>query len=432
MSEIDQARRAWPLPETVGAWSSVEQFRDQRPEAGQWVFWDDRVEAVLNGVYDSVHPLHVEVSPTYLCNFSCPWCSTRSAREEWSGEDVFSHPRASPLTVMRSGPMESVVDHLAEHRVEVMWVGGEPTMNPLLYPAVERLAGHGINQCVFTNGSLLNERHSRTLFDSGVVFVRVSLNSVTPEVHRRQHDYDDRRPYASRVLTNLGELARLRAQRASRTLLGVSIVVDAGNIDDVPATLSHLVELCGRHGHGAIDYAIVRPVFPMVGAHVDIDAGTRARFAESLVPGAPLVVRCEEAGIELVTPSASVAESGVNPLADDDLGCLAAGWFGEVTPTGEMLPCSDLYGDVEFAIGNVVTHSLDQIQRSPQRRDALARVAAAHCPSRRCPTNGRGHFFNRLFRDVERFRREGRMAEVRRWVDDLRTVLPRPEHSFFL
>ncbi len=112
---------------------------------------------VLAGRYHEVLPLHVEVSPTFLCNFACPWCSCRSAREEWSETDVFNHPRASPLTVMRQSRINAVVDHLAEHGVEIMWVGGEPTMNPLLYPAARRAHELGLNQCLFTNGSLFTK-----------------------------------------------------------------------------------------------------------------------------------------------------------------------------------------------------------------------------------------------------------------------------------
>ncbi|MGH3426854.1 MAG: radical SAM protein, partial [Mycobacteriales bacterium] len=98
---------------------------------------------MLAGRYHEVLPLHVEVSPTFLCNFACPWCSCRSAREEWSDTDVFHHPRSSPLTVMRRSRIDAVIDHLAEHRVEIMWVGGEPTMNPLLYSAVTRAHKRG-------------------------------------------------------------------------------------------------------------------------------------------------------------------------------------------------------------------------------------------------------------------------------------------------
>ena len=423
-------RKLWPLPQTVAGWGTRADFAMQRVESGQWVFWHDRMELVLAGRYHEVLPLHVEVSPTYLCNFACPWCSCRSARAEWSEEDVFSHPRATPLTVMRRPRLEAVVDHLAEHRIEVMWVGGEPTMNPLLYPAVVRGHERGVRQCIFTNGSLLNATQARTLFDAELAFIRVSLNAVTPEVHRRHHDYDARRPHVDRVLNNLEMLAELRARRESGTQLAVSVVVDRNNVDDIGPTVAFLADLCARHGSGAIDYVLLRPAFPMVGAEIDIDNYTRSIFAEHLTPGSVTRTRLIESGIDLITPEASIEV--IEPITDDDLGCLAAGWFGEVTPAGELLPCSDLYGDPAYFIGNIANDRIGAVWGSAQRRRVLASVRAERCASRRCPANGRGNHLNRVFREVERLRKLGRIEDVRRWAEDLRTVLPRPAHSFFL
>lgn len=96
------------------------------------------------------------------------------------------------------------------------------------------------------------------------------------------------------------------------------------------------------------------------------------------------------------------------------------------------MPCSDLYGDPERFIGNIATQSLDQVWAGPKRRLVLEQVRTSHCTSTRCPGNGRGHQLNRVFREIERRRREGRLPDVERWADELRTVLPRPEHSFFL
>jgi radical SAM protein with 4Fe4S-binding SPASM domain len=420
----------WPLPEHVGEWGNEDDFRRQRHESGQWVFWQDRFDQVLAGRYQDVLPLHVELSPTFLCNFSCPWCSCRSAREEWSEDDVFRHPRSTPLTVMRKPRLESVIDHLAEHGVEVMWVGGEPTMNPLLYAAATRAHQLGVNQCIFTNGSLFRPDQAASLFDSEFVFVRVSLNAVTTEVHQRHHDYDPRRPHAERVLSNLALLAQLRAEGRSRTLVGVSIVVDRGNVDDLIPTARFLGDLCTGSQSGKIDYVIMRPAFPLVGAQIDVDQATVDAFRRETAPDSQTRRILRNAGIDVIVPNASVA--AVEAIPEDDLGCLAAGWFGEVTPSGDMLPCSDLYGDPAFYIGNVATDSLKDIWASATRRSVLDQVRTQHCPSKRCPANGRGHHLNRVFRQVESLRQAGRLDEVLSWAERLREVLPVPEHSFFL
>ncbi|HET9895969.1 MAG TPA: radical SAM protein [Streptosporangiaceae bacterium] len=425
-------RRGWPLPEDLGSWGSEAEFTAQRPEAGQWVFWEDRVELALAGRYHEVLPLHVEVSPTYLCNFACPWCSCRSARGEWAEDDVFHHPRATPLTVMRKPRLEAVIDHLAEHNVEIMWVGGEPTMNPLLYPAAARAAEVGLNQCIFTNGSLFKPDQARALYDAGLVFIRVSLNAVTPEVHQRHHDYDPRRPYAERVLSNVEMLAELRAENRSRTLLGISVVVDERNVNDLQRTAEFLAAACGGSRPGRIDYVMVRPAFPLTGAEVDLSDSVVAEFARQTAEGSDLRRLLADAGIQLVIPEQSVARSGSQKIPEDDIGCLAAGWFGEVTPSGDMLPCSDLYGDPDFVIGNVEQESLHSIWNSARRGLVLDKVRTEKCASRRCPSNGRGYHLNRTFRRLEDLRRSGRLEVAQDWIDDIRRVLPRPEHSFFI
>jgi len=213
-------------------------------------------------------------------------------------------------------------------------------------------------------------------------------------------------------------------------MLGVSVVVVAFNITDIVPTVRLLADLCDRHGGRAVDYLMLRPAFPLTGAHVDVDEATRTSFLEQTAPGSAVRVLTEQAGIDLVVPDASVGE--MPTIERDDLGCLAAGWFGEVSPSGEMLPCSDLYGDPEYFIGNVATDSLTDIWAGSRRTAVLSKVAGRQCASTRCPANGRGHHLNRVFREVERYRRAGRTAEVARWMADLREVLDPPTHSFFL
>ncbi|QUQ68814.1 radical SAM protein [Kutzneria sp. CA-103260] len=432
---VTRSSSSWPLPHTVAGYGDEEAFRRSRKEAGQWVFWRDRVDLVLAGRYDEVKPLHVEVSPTYLCNFACPWCSCRSAREEWSETDVFNHPRATPLTVMREAKLDHVLEHLAEHQVGIMWVGGEPTMNPALYPAALRAHALGLQQCVFTNGSLLNADRIGTLFDANFVFVRVSLNAVTEEVHQRHHDYDPRLPYTARVLDNLEQLAEERAKQRSDTQVGVSIVVDERNLEDLAATAEHLVRLVERHGRDSLDYAIFRPAFPFYSAELDMRPETVDRFLDAVGAGSPWHRRMTDAGIDVVIPDDSVPDGTVLvedvPFADD-LGCLSAGWFGEVTPNGDHVLCSDRYGNPDYFIGNVAANGIDDLWSGDRRQTVLDLARTSNCYGTYCPRNGRGFHLNRVFRQIESLRRQGRLDEVRAWIEDLRTVLPEPKHSFFL
>lgn len=423
------ARTSWPLPEQIGRWGSRIEFDAQRPAAGQWAFYGTRVDLILEGRYHEVLPLHVELSPTFLCNFSCPWCSCRSAREEWSVEDVFKHPLASDTTVMREHRIHAVVDHLAEHDVEIMWVGGEPTMNKLLYTAAERAGAAGLAQCIFTNGSLLTEVQARRLFQAGLVFIRLSLNAVTPEVHRRHHDYAPGKRFSARVLRNVALLAELRRQQISATKVGISIVIDENNVDDLVPTAEFLRDTVAHTGDGTIDYVVLRTAIPYHGAEVKIDdrVGQAVNFA--LSDDSPMRRIYRDAGIEVVLPGDQRVEE---PIPEDDLGCLAAGWFGEVNPRGEILSCSDRYGDPDYVIGDLGLNSISTIWSSSQRTSVLQRAQTDRCASRYCPPGGRGNHLNRQFREVERLRRIGRLEDAQRWITDIREVVSAPKHSFYL
>jgi sulfatase maturation enzyme AslB (radical SAM superfamily) len=422
----------YPLPNQVASYGTRAAFDAARKATGQWVFWEDRVELVLAGRYDDVKPLHVELSPTYLCNFGCPWCSCRAAREDWSDEDVFTHPNATETTVMGREKMDRILDHLAPDHIGIQWVGGEPTMNPLFYPAVTRARELGLPQCVFTNGSLLNPKRLDTLFEAGLVFIRVSLDAVSRDVHQVHHGYRPERGYVDRVLGNVRELARRRAGRHSRTLVGISLVVDDTNLQDVLPTAEFLRSLCDEYGHGAIDYVICRPTYQFYTAQVRLGPGTSDGLQALIAAGSRVRAVLEDAGIEVVVPDDSFLSPHAPAPEGDGDACLSCGWFGEVTPNGDMVVCSDRYGNPDYFIGSLADEPIEVLWSGARRQSVLTMAERTSCYRTRCPRNGRGFSLNRIFHRVERFRKEGRMAEVRQWVDDLRAVLPRPEHSFFL
>jgi radical SAM protein with 4Fe4S-binding SPASM domain len=153
-------------------------------------------------------------------------------------------------------------------------------------------------------------------------------------------------------------------------------------------------------------------------------------FLALMGPCAPLRRTLTESGIDVVVPWQSTAPA---PAPEpDDRGCIGAGWFGEVTPNGDMVLCSDRYGNPDYFIGNIAQTTMDEIWAGDGRRSALRLAQRTACYQTNCPSNGRGFFFNRLFREIEQFRDRGRLEEVRAWISDLRDVLPVPTHSFFI
>ncbi|MBC6478984.1 MAG: radical SAM protein [Hormoscilla sp. GM7CHS1pb] len=428
---MNDKENLYPLPNQVCGYGNYAEFSSARKESGQWVFWEDRVELILEGRYEEVKPLHVELSPTYLCNFACPWCSCRTAREDWSYEDVFNHPHATESTVMSEKKLHQILDNLAAYKIGIQWVGGEPTMHPLLYPAVIRANELGLKQCLFTNGSLLNTDKLEILLDAEIVFIRVSLDAVTKSVHQIHHGYRPELNYVERVLSNLRELARRKSEINTSTIVGVSVVVDERNLHDLVPTALFIRQLCEEYGSGAVDYAIFRPTYQFYNAQVELKPDTQTKFATLVETSSEIYKLLTEVGINVVVPEASLQATD---FSSDNGGeaCLSCGWFGEVTANGDLVVCSDRYGNPDYFIGNLAENTIDNIWISEQRKQVLNLAEQTSCFKTFCPRNGRGFHLNNVFHKIEKYRREGKIHKVRQWIKDLKKTLPYPEHSFFL
>jgi hypothetical protein len=203
-------------------------------------------------------------------------------------------------------------------------------------------------------------------------------------------------------------------------------------LGDVVPSAKLIHRLVSEIRPGAIDYAIYRPVYPYYGAQAALGPDSVGRIRELLSADGPVAALLKDAGVAMVVPEASFVKPN-QPLpatfSDEGLGC---SWFGEVKPNGDMLVCSDRYGHPDYVIGNLLRSDSCSIWASDQRRQVFDTVRSGRCLRGFCPRNGRGFHFNRLFHQIERLRRAGRIDEVRRWVQDLRQIIEPPEHSFFL
>ncbi len=66
----------------------------------------------------------------------------------------------------------------------VILTGGEPSLSPLLFPALERARALGLHSRMITNGQLLaDEAFFRRCVDAGLSHIHVSLHSSREEVH---------------------------------------------------------------------------------------------------------------------------------------------------------------------------------------------------------------------------------------------------------
>jgi MoaA/NifB/PqqE/SkfB family radical SAM enzyme len=89
--------------------------------------------------------------------------------------------------------MRAEIDRLVEMRYDgVILTGGEPTVSPLLFPALGYARDKGLFSRMITNGQLLADREFfRRCVEAGLTHIHVSLHSYRPEVHDFITQYPD-------------------------------------------------------------------------------------------------------------------------------------------------------------------------------------------------------------------------------------------------
>ncbi len=94
--------------------------------------------------------------------------------------------------------MRDLIDGLADMDYDgVILTGGEPTLSPLLFPALAYAREKGLYSRMITNGQRLADRaFFHDCVEAGLTHIHVSLHSYRPEVH----DYITRYPDAWRTL----------------------------------------------------------------------------------------------------------------------------------------------------------------------------------------------------------------------------------------
>lgn len=428
-------RARFPIPDRVGEYCSRGEFLRLPKFMAQWVHWPKRVECVLEGRYHDILPAHFEGIFTLVCNFRCSHCTRRVTRTRWvEGGTWDLNTPIERRNTMHADGLRRAIDQIASMSVDnqmgIIWGGGDPTANPFTYDGMMYARRQEITSSFLTNGAFLEVDR---VLDADPILVRISLNCGSEEAHRRFHGYPADSDYFERAVQKMRELARKKLERLARTLVGISLIVDERNMDDVVAAVEKVQAVVDEVGPG-IDYVICRPVMNYAhfeGAWTQIRTDTKARAKEILSEDGTAGRILYELGIPLI----QIKDSFEMPPPQEfygDTRCLAYGLCGEIRHNGDVQLCSDSYGNPEYTIGNLFEQSLAEIWWSERRREVLERINAKECYKNICPHNSRGHHHNRVFHQIEEKRRTGQMEVVRQWIYDLQETTYPLRHSFFI
>lgn len=388
----------------------IEKFKAQRHSVATWVHNKEFVDKIITGEYDKITPLHIEVCSTYLCNFNCPWCSCRSSMARNKNEKNMSLPQ-----------LKHIIDECLKNSIGIQWTGGEPLINPAMILGIEYADKLGVNQCLFTNGSLLNEKIIDILLKTNLTFIRVSLNCVNEKCHSENHGYIDRN-LSKEVLKNLKLLCNKKSKMRSNVQVGISLVVDELTIDDFENTISFINKL-EKQNPKSVDYVVIRPVNLDICLINDLSDEFTVKYKKMINIETLEMLRASK--VDIVLPN--VEDS---PFVCDG-NCLGCNVFSEISPSGRMFMCSDKYGDLDYEIGNVFDDSIQDILNSKHRINILNNNKNCY-RSKNCPHYSRGLYFNSIFNQIENYRKQGNMKLVLKWIEELRQLIEPSNHTFFI
>jgi radical SAM protein with 4Fe4S-binding SPASM domain len=291
-------------------------------------------------------PVHLQVEVTGACNLRCQMClvAYREPVSRLSGS----------LRLEAFGGLLDAVPHLRSLTLQGL---GEPLLAPALAEMIALAKVRGIETGFNTNGTLLDERHRRTILDLGVDWVHVSVDAADASV------FESIRHGASygRVVGNLRSLIRERRERRvprvqlnavlmRRTLAELSPLVrlaaDLGVDRLWVQNLSHdLADTAGRAEFDAIRAFTAEEslwVAPS-GAEDRDDVGT------ALLAAAELAARL---GLDIRLPAAADRE----PATRTDIDELPCDWpwrSSYINHDGRVQPCCMLMGDARATMGNI-------------------------------------------------------------------------------
>lgn len=323
------------------------------------------------------------IEPTVACNLECITCF----RNDWE----------QPIGRMSEETFERIFEELKTlDPIPNVYFGGigEPLFHQKTIKWIARIKTLGVKVEMITNGTLLTEKRSKQLIDSGLDLLWVSIDGASPE------SYADVRLGAElpKVLENLRRLFKMRkGGHFPIPEIGVAFVAMKRNIADLPKII--------RLGHtfGARYYSVsnLMPVIPEMQADL---LYTRTMHNIAYLPSPvlpslslPKIDFNEETSIALrdaFNSGCNVNFAGNNWGGANDTcnfiesGTMSISWNGDISPCWPLMHThtSYLHGKPRLSrkhiVGNVMERSLQDLWLDPDYlayRERLHNFVFAPC-----------------------------------------------------
>jgi len=329
------------------------------------------------------HLTKIYIEPTVACNLDCITCF----RNAWE----------QPIGRMSEETFGKIIEGLKTlEPIPSVYFGGigEPLFHPKTIDWIVEVKALGVKVELITNGTILTERKSRELIDTGLDVLWVSIDGATPET------YADVRIGAElpNILKNLENLSRMRrGGHFPKPEIGIAFVAMKRNIADLP----QVIKIGKRMGARYFSVSNLQPAT----ADMQVDrlyARTTRDIAYFQAPMLPYLSlpkmdfdeQTRDALFQAFNSKLNISFAGNNWSGANDVcnfvegGTMSIAWTGDISPCWPLMHThmSYLHGKPRLSrkhiIGNVAERSLADLWLDPDYvayRERLHNFVFAPC-----------------------------------------------------
>ncbi len=304
----------------------------------------------------------VYIEPTDQCNIACRTC----IRNGWD----------ESLGRMTEETFDSILEGMQQlSPMPTVFFGGlgEPLFHQQTVAWIARAKAIGAQVELITNGTMLTEKRSRQLIESGLDVIWVSIDGATPE------SYADVRLGAQlpKVVENLSRFRKMRpGGHYPRPEIGIAFVAMARNIDDLPEVLRLGRSLGAKYFSvsNVLPYtANMQPEMLYTRTLRDVTYMSSPTHAKLSLPRIDINEKTRDAFLQALQSGYNVNFAGNSLGGATDVcnfiesGTMSIGWDGGVSPCWPLMHThtSYLHGKPHVSrrhvVGNVNEQSLPDI-----------------------------------------------------------------------
>lgn len=323
---------------------------------------------------ERTYPLTVEISPARGCNQRCSFCAFDYRRgPEMLSQDVLLN---LAIGISKKAPVRTKSVHFGGE--------GEPTLNPHLKQAMDRMCHEMVRIGLTTNGTCPNTQFLMPFLS----WIRFSINGATPETYSKIHGvHEDELEY---VLSNLTSCVQAKKELHLKTTIGVQCLW-------LPENDSEIDVLAAKVRDIGVDYLSVKPY----SWHPKSALRDYADFEPNVERMDRLLRKTQT---DTFTPSIRLNAVACKQKPKDYQHCPAAAFFAFVAADGNVYPCAQFVGNDDYCMGNIKYQEWGEVVLSTRRRVVLDRLRYEHDVStcrNPCRLDAANRYLNRLLNPEE-------------------------------